>query len=135
MLKFHKSFAGLTLLLLITEILIARYAHDWLIRPYGGDFLIVIFLYCLVKTFVSVPVKPLLTAVLAFAYLIEISQYFHLVDRLGLSNSSTAHLLLGSQFSWIDLIAYTMGAVLVYWLAYLTQLMKRSSPAASPPEH
>ncbi|MBB5638747.1 glucan phosphoethanolaminetransferase (alkaline phosphatase superfamily) [Pedobacter cryoconitis] len=54
MFRFNKYYFGFTLLLLSIEILIARYAHDQIIRPYAGDFLIVIFLYCLVMSFFNV---------------------------------------------------------------------------------
>lgn len=58
-------------------------------------------------------VAPVLAAVLLFSYLVELSQYFHLVARLGLAHSRVAHLVLGSAFSWADMLAYTLGALLV----------------------
>ena len=52
MVIFNKTYFLLALLLLLAEVLIALYLHDALIRPYGGDFLVVILLYCFVKSFV-----------------------------------------------------------------------------------
>ncbi|QNK63650.1 DUF2809 domain-containing protein [Pedobacter sp. PAMC26386] len=123
-LSFNKYYFGFTLLLSITEVLIACYAHDRIIRPYGGDFLIVIFLYCLVKTFINAPVKPVAIAVLLFSYLIEVGQYFRLVHYLGLDDSKMANLIFGNHFSWIDMLAYTLGTALIFRL--------QSSPVASP---
>ncbi|SDT69833.1 Protein of unknown function [Mucilaginibacter mallensis] len=87
MLSFNFKYFSLTILLLITEIIIATWAHDALIRPYGGDFLVVILVYCLIKSFMDSPVSPTIIGVLLFSYLVEISQYFHLVNLLGLENS------------------------------------------------
>jgi hypothetical protein len=113
MIVFNKTYFILTLLLLLAEVYIGLYMHDAIIRPYGGDFLVVILLYCLVKSFINFPV--LLTAcwVLLFAYAIEVSQYFHLVNLLGLQDSKTAKILLGTSFSFIDMLTYTLGIALV----------------------
>ena len=113
MLRFNKSYFLLALSLLGIEAYIGIYMHDTIIRPYGGDFLVVILLYCLVKSFINS--RVLLTAawVLVFAYTIEISQYFHMVSILGLQRFKLATLLLGTSFSFIDLLTYTLGILLV----------------------
>jgi hypothetical protein len=113
MIAFHKSYFLLALLLLVTELCTGIYMHDAIIHPFGGDFLVVILLYCLVKSFLNSPV--LLTAcwVLVFAYAVEVSQYFHLVGLLGLQHSNIAKILLGTSFSFIDLGMYTLGILLV----------------------
>lgn len=110
---YRTQYLLLAILLLLLEIIIGAHVHDQFIRPYAGDFLITIFLYCLVQSAVRQPVVPVLTAVLFFSYLIEVSQYFHLVTRLGLAHSHLARLVLGSAFSWVDMLAYTLGALLV----------------------
>ena len=99
--------------LLGVEVLIGRFAHDRLIRPYGGDFLITIFLYCLARGAGGRPVKPVLAGALMVSYLVELAQYAHLAARLGLGHSRVARLVLGSAFSWADMLAYTLGALLV----------------------
>jgi hypothetical protein len=113
MLFFNKTYFLFTLLLLLTEVYIGCNIHDSIIRPYGGDFLVVILLYCLVKSFINFPV--LLTAgwVLTFAYIVEISQYYHLVNLLRLQDFKLAKILLGTSFSFIDMLTYTLGIVLV----------------------
>lgn len=99
--------------LLSLEIFIAAYLHDRLVRPYGGDLLAVVFLYCLVRSVAAVPNGPTVGAVLLFAYGVEISQYFHLLAHLGLAQSGLARLVLGSHFAWGDMLAYTLGALTV----------------------
>ncbi|RYZ94082.1 MAG: DUF2809 domain-containing protein [Sphingobacteriaceae bacterium] len=100
-------------LLLIVEVLIAIYVHDNWVRPYAGDLLVVIMLYCLVKSLINATVIPAALSVLVFAYLVELSQYFHLVSLLRLENNSVARVVMGSSFSWIDILAYTLGILLV----------------------
>ena len=97
------------LLLLIVEIVIGSYMHDDIIRPYGGDFLVVILLYCILKSVADLPVIQAAFIVLMVAFLVEISQYFHLVKLLGVENSKTAVMLLGTSFSFTDLLMYTLG--------------------------
>jgi DNA integrity scanning protein DisA with diadenylate cyclase activity len=111
--KLNKTYFILTILLFITEVLIGKYMHDNVIRPFGGDFLVVILLYCFVKAFVNTPVLPTAFGVLLFAYVTEVSQYFQLVKLLGLQHSKIAALLLGTSFSWMDLLCYTLGIALV----------------------
>jgi uncharacterized protein DUF2809 len=115
-LRFHlKYFCGF-LLLFITECMIATYVHDNFVRPYVGDMLVVILIYCFVKTFVKVPSRKAAIGVLLFSYVIEFAQYLHLVERLGLKKSRMANLILGNSFEWIDMIAYTVGILLVLFV-------------------
>ncbi len=113
MLNFNSKYFYLTIFLLITEIIIAIWVHDAFIRPFGGDFLVVILIYCLVKSFMDSPVSPTILSVLLFAYAVEISQYFHLVDLLGLRNSKIARIIMGTSFSWTDMLMYSLGMLLV----------------------
>jgi hypothetical protein len=113
MLTFNKKYFLLALLLFLIEVLIAAYLNDAFVRPYVGDYLVVILLYCLARSFVNLPVVPLAIGVLLFAYTIEILQYFNLVDRLGLRHSRLAVIVIGSSFEWIDLVAYTLGVATV----------------------
>ena len=87
--------------------------HDSIIRPFGGGFLMVILLYCAVKSFVNAPVLLCAVGVLTFSYAVEVSQYFHLVYLLGLQNSKAAVMLFGTSFSFTDLLMYTSGTTFV----------------------
>ncbi len=111
--RFLNAYGLLAAGLLGVEVLLAQCVHDRFIRPYVGDFLVVIFLYCLVQSIGRRPLNRVLAGVLLFSYLVEIGQYFHLVAHLGLGHSRVARLVLGSAFSWGDMLAYTLGALLV----------------------
>jgi len=95
--------------LFLLEWIIAFYVHDAIIRPYFGDYLVVILIYCFIRAFLRSPVLPLSSGVLLLAYLVEISQYFHLIFRLGLQEKILARLILGMQFEWMDMVCYTFG--------------------------
>ena len=123
-LRFSAPYFFLVILLLITEILIGLYMHDAIIRPFGGDFLVVILIYCFVKSFFDAPVLATATAVLLFAFAVEISQYFHLVNVLGLERSPLARALMGTSFSFIDLLMYTLGAITVLVVEHLKTSLK-----------
>ena len=99
--------------LLCVEAFIAAFLHDRIVRPYVGDLLAVIFLYCLVKSVAPLPVGITVVGVLLVAYGLEALQYVHLLAHLGLEHSRVAALVLGSHFEWIDMLAYTLGALLI----------------------
>ncbi|RYZ26092.1 MAG: DUF2809 domain-containing protein [Chitinophagaceae bacterium] len=113
MFRFHKTYFVLTLLLLFTEILIALYVNDKFVRPYVGDFLVVILLYCFARSILNWSVVFTCLAVLIFSFCVEIAQYFQLVKLLKLENNKLARTVIGSSFEWTDLLAYTLGIVLV----------------------
>ena len=113
LIRFNKVYFICTVFLFIVEILIAKFAHDQLIRPYIGDLLVVVLLYCFVKSFLNTPVFATSIVVLIFSYFIEALQYLHIVNRLGLQDSPIASTIIGTSFEWTDIIAYTIGIAVV----------------------
>lgn len=111
--RFHRVYFLLSLLLLGAEIFIGARLHDGITRVNGGDYLVVIWLYCLVRSFIALPVLPTALSVLVFAYIVEFSQYFRLADHLGFGTHSLARVLIGDYFSWLDMLAYTLGILSV----------------------
>lgn len=100
-------------LLLLTELIIGLFVHDNFIRPYIGDLLVVIFLFCTIKVFVRSGTMVTAVSVLLFAYTVEISQYFHLIYHLGWQKSLAARLVLGTNFSMTDMGMYSLGFVAI----------------------
>lgn len=113
MFQFNKKYFLLTVLLFIIELWIGIYMHDKIIRPYMGDLLVVILIYCFIKSFFTFSVKHTAIGVLIFSFAIEFLQYFKLVDLLGLEDNKLARIVIGSSFSWEDLMAYLAGILLV----------------------
>lgn len=116
MFKVNRTYFFLALILFITEVLIALYVTDGFVRPYFGDFLVVILIYCFIKAFIPASPPKVAIAVLFFAFVVEVLQYLNLLDLLGLRQSSIARVVLGSSFEWIDMIAYTAGVVFVLFV-------------------
>lgn len=113
MLQFNKTYFTFTVLLFLVETLIALFVHDQLIRPYFGDVLIVILIYCFLKSFLNFSVWTTAIIVFCFSFFVEFTQYLDLIGKLGLEHSGIAKAILGNSFSYLDLFAYTTGILVV----------------------
>ena len=113
MLGFSKSYFLMASGLLAIETVVALYVHDNFIRPYAGDFLATVLLYCLVRSVGNARLEWTVGAVLVISYLIEGLQYVDLLSRMGWQHSRMAHIVLGSHFAWGDMLAYSLGALAV----------------------
>ncbi|MGV3459541.1 MAG: DUF2809 domain-containing protein [Flavobacterium sp.] len=118
-LRFHKTYFFLFVLLFITEVLIALYIHDTIIRPYIGDVLVVILIYCFIKAFVNIKTLPAAIGVLLFAFIVETLQYFRFIEVLRLQDIKLARVVIGTSFAWMDIWAYTGGFLLILLAEYL----------------
>jgi hypothetical protein len=116
MLTFNKRYFVFTVILFFIEIAIALFVRDRFVRPYVGDVLVVILMYCFVKTFLRLPVLPVALSVLGFAFLIEALQLLRIVEVLGLQNSPVARTVIGTSFEWPDVLAYTIGCGIILML-------------------
>lgn len=113
MFTFNKKYLILTIILFVIEVLIAVFVRDAFVRPYVGDYLVVILIYCAVRTVLKASVWKVAVGVLLFSFLIETLQYFHIVNMLGLENNVVARTVIGYGFEWVDLLAYTLGILTV----------------------
>ena len=113
MLRFNKTYFLLAVTLFIIEVLIALYVKDTFVRPYVGDFLVVMLVYCGIKAFLNIPVTPAAIFTLLFAYAVEVAQHLNLLGALGLQDNRLARVVLGSAFEWGDMLAYTMGVLTI----------------------
>lgn len=100
-------------LLVFVEVIIALFVHDNIIRPYGGDAIVVIVLYCFVRIFVPEKLKLLPFYIFLFAVAVEIGQYFEYVKLLGLQDNKFMRVLLGTSFSWYDILSYAIGCTIL----------------------
>src|SRR6478609_5115448 len=104
MIAFNKNYFSLAVLIFIIEVLIALFVHDSFVRPYLGDVLVVILIYCFIKSLLPLPVFPVALFVMAFSFTIEFLQYIHIVDKLGLRKSTLAKTVIGISFAWNDIL-------------------------------
>ena len=95
------------------EVGIALYVDDQIIRPFVGDILVVILIYCFVRALTKFRYFNVIIGVLLFAYLVEAIQATSFIDWIGLSDNKMAKIVLGSTFDWKDILACTLGAMLI----------------------
>ena len=117
--KFHIPYLIAAILLFFIEVCIAVFVHDDFVRPYIGDVLVVMLIYCVSKSLFNTPLWPTALFVLLFAFVIEGLQYLNIVTILGLQHSKIARTVIGTSFEWFDLITYTGGIVIILIVEYL----------------
>ena len=106
-----KKYLCVFIVVFIIEAIIAVFIQDNFVRPYLGDVLVVVLIYCLIKTFVRNEIKLLPLYIFIFAALVEISQYFNLVKLLGLNDYKIVRIIIGSTFDIKDIACYLVGCV------------------------
>lgn len=104
---------GLAALLIFgVEVLIALFVRDRFIRPYGGDILVTLLICCVIRTVLPQKYRlPIAGGVLVFAILVEVGQCFGLVYLLGLGHIEFFRILIGTGFSWWDMVCYGVGCL------------------------
>lgn len=110
--RFNTYYFYWTVLLFLTEVYIGVFVKDDFVRPYMGDFLVVILIYAFIRAFFKYSMINTAIGVLLFSFLVEILQYFKIVEVLGLGSSQLARTIIGTSFVWEDFIAYTLGIVM-----------------------
>lgn len=126
MLRFNKIYFLLTILLFCTEVIIALFVHDNFIRPYFGDVLVVILIYCFIQTFFNLSKIKTAIYVLLFAFLIETLQYFNFITFLGLEKNKVAKTVIGNSFSFHDLLAYVAGILITLGIEKIVSKKKET---------
>ncbi|MCJ8152799.1 DUF2809 domain-containing protein [Chryseobacterium sp. SSA4.19] len=116
--KFNISYFLLTLALFITEVLIATKLKDiFFVRAYLGDVIVVMLLYTFIKSFFIVyNNQKLIAGIFIFSCLIECAQYFNIAEKLGFQRGSLMYIVIGNSFSWIDILCYGAGCLLMFLL-------------------
>lgn len=106
------------IVLLIIEICIAIWIRDDFIRPYLGDFLVVVLIYTFLMMISRISVLKGLLAVLVFSFAVEFFQLINIVKVLQYQPPKIVMIILGSSFSAWDLLAYFLGIVFTGLLEY-----------------
>ena len=97
------------LVLLGIEVCIALFVHDSFVRPYIGDVLAVVTVYCGARIVFPQRFRWLSAAVLALAVCVELVQLTELSSLFG--EGSFMAILLGSTFDVHDLLCYAVGGI------------------------
>lgn len=113
MLTFNRIYFIITIPIFVIEVLIALFLNDRFIRPYFGDVLVVILIYCFIMTFLNYPYWVVALFVLLFSFTVETLQYFNIIEKLGQQNNKIARTVIGTSFSWKDIACYLFGILIV----------------------
>lgn len=118
--KKRAFYAAAFLILLAIEVLIALFVHDRFVRPYLGDVIVVIVVYCFVRIWEPKRFRLLPLWVFCFAVCVEILQYVRIVEILGVQDNAFLRTVIGTSFSWGDILCYAAGCVvLAVWEWFL----------------
>jgi len=102
-----KQFPIASLILLLTGFVIVKFFNDSFVRPVLGDYLVVLFQYCVLRTITNLKVKTAALVVLFFSYAIEFLQFLDILSILGIKKTAATDLIVGATFDWFDMLAYT----------------------------
>ncbi|NMC57010.1 MAG: DUF2809 domain-containing protein [Eubacteriaceae bacterium] len=103
------------LILLTIEVLIALFVHDKFIRPYIGDVLVIILLYCFIRSFLR-KIKFLPYYLFLFGIIAEILQYYKIIYLLNLQDNKILSIIIGSSFDIKDILCYLAAVIiLIIW--------------------
>lgn len=103
-------YLGGAAVLLIAEVLIGLYVRDGFVRPYLGDVLVVVLLYCLVRVALPTGIRLLPLYLFILAAAVETAQYLDILSLLGVGAGSPLRVVFGTSFSWADMLCYLAGA-------------------------
>ncbi len=109
--RLHRAYALAAAALFAVEVVIALFVRDSFIRPVLGDVLAVMLVYCALLSVIEM--RRSLAALIAFlvGVLIEIMQYMDALTLFGLQDNRLARIVLGTTFTWEDIVAYAVGAI------------------------
>lgn len=111
--KMRIIYAILFLLLLGTEIFIGLFVRDAFVRPYLGDVLVVILIYCLIRIFIPEGVRLLPLYIFLFAVAVELMQRWNVLELIGLAGNRFLRIALGTSYDTKDIICYACGCGLL----------------------
>lgn len=132
-LQFSLKYLLLTLFIFLVEVLIATQLKDiFFVRAYLGDVIVVMLLYTFVKSFVKVNDQKLILGILVFSCLVELAQYFNIAEKLGFREGSLMYIVIGNSFSWIDILCYAVGCLLLYLFVKATGKDETLTSASNP---
>lgn len=108
--RLHRGYAIIATAIFMIEVGIALFVRDSFVRPVLGDVLAVMLVYCAVLAVIDL--RRLAVALFAFAVgvAVEVLQYCDALTLLGLQQNPVARVVLGTTFSWGDIVAYAVGA-------------------------
>ena len=122
--RLRATYFAIFVAVLCIEILIGVYVRDAFVRPYVGDVLVVVLIYCLIRVIKPMGVRLMPLYVFAFACGVEFLQLIDVVGILGIPKGSVVAIIIGSTFSFPDIICYAVGCTIVAVTEFLVKIKK-----------
>ncbi|WP_419494314.1 DUF2809 domain-containing protein [Chryseobacterium bernardetii] len=120
--QFSLKYLLISVFIFLIEVLIATELKDiFFVRAYLGDVIVAMLLYTLIKSFFRVNNEKLILGILIFSCLVELAQYFNIAEKLGFREGSLMYIVIGNSFSWIDILCYAAGCLLLYLFIKVTK--------------
>lgn len=117
--KFNLKYFLIAIAIFFIEVLIATKLKDWFfVRAYLGDVFVVMLMYYFIKAFFNINSTKLIIGVFIFSCLIEFAQYFHFGELMGFKDNRVMMIILGNSFSWIDILCYFAGCVILFLIEF-----------------
>lgn len=102
--------------ILIIELIIGLFVNDAIIRPYVGDILVIILMYTLIRGIVQKSIRYLPMYLFLFALIVELAQYYRIVNILNLQDYKVISTIIGTSFDIKDVLCYLLATViLIVW--------------------
>jgi len=105
------AYALLAGVVFLIEVAIALFWRDGFVRPYLGDVLAVALVYLALRATTRLAPWGAAGVALAVAVAIELGQWVHVLDAVGLGANRLARVVLGGVFDPRDILCYLIGAV------------------------
>lgn len=113
--KFNLKYFLIAVAIFVVEVLIATQLKEiFFVRAYLGDVFVVMLMYYFIKAFFNFNPVKLIIGIFIFSCLIEFLQYFHFGELLGFKDNKIVMIVLGNSFSWIDILCYFVGCVILF---------------------
>lgn len=123
--KFDYKNLLIAIVIFFIEVLIATKLKEWFfVRAYLGDVFVVMLIYYFIKAFFDINSAKLIVGIFFFSCLIEFAQYFHFGEILGFKNNRIMMIVLGNSFSWLDILCYFAGCVILFLITKIKSEQK-----------
>ena len=113
MIRFSPPYLIVAALLFAVMAFIAAFVTGPL-RTHGGDVLVVAFLYAGLRGVSTVSSLTAAVSVLLFAAVVELSQAFGLLEKLGLADVPLLRVIAGTSFDPLDFVGYGLGGLIAF---------------------
>jgi hypothetical protein len=110
---FRPIYLALAAAIFAIEVAIAKgFISGAFVRQSLGDVLVIALIHFFIRGITRLTLGTALIVSLTIGLVVELLQYIHLADLLGLQRGSILYIVIGNTFSAMDLLMYLVGGLL-----------------------